>query len=78
MGWGGEKTAKYQKVVTVKLDGTGYSVLKTNRALKEFISDPDEFVSKRGILWYFCKCERGSTKACLDNTEHWFNFSNTI
>ena len=63
------KTAKYQKVITVKSDGTGYSVLKTNRALKEFISDPDEFVSKRGREWYFCKCKRGSTKACLDMTE---------
>ena len=63
-------TAKYQMVITVKMDDTSYSVLKTKKALKEFNSDPDEFVSKRGKEWYFCKCNRGSTKACLDMAEN--------
>ena len=57
-------------VITVKMDDTSYSVLKTKKALKEFNSDPDEFVSKRGKEWYFCKCNRGSTKACLDMAEN--------
>ena len=60
------RKTKYQMMIVENQDHTEYSVLKTKKALKEFKSDPDKFISERGDEWFFCKCKKGNTKACMD------------
>ena len=50
-----------------------YHVLKTKDAELEFKKNPDDFLKSKGNEWFFCKCNRGTTKECyeLDSYAKW-------